>query len=276
MGAGRSGSTILGILIGNLPDCIYTGELHYWNIYKGIPNNQQLEVVEFWANVKNNFKDCEKYFGMDFYKYLEYHTSFLFLPWVTKRNLINDHLTYTKSLCQEIFNFSNRKYIVDSSHYPLRARLLLKNKNINLKVIYLYKDPVSVLNSFSKQAIEHKSKHPLAANIYLFCVSLLSLFVYYTLPKHNRLKIRYEDIIEKPGIMIEALTNFLGLPNCKIDFSNLNTGYSIQSNRIRHSSRIALNNDDSKINVGSVWKIFTNILQSPFLLMNRKVDFNNL
>lgn len=269
MGAGRSGSTILGIMLGNLPDCIYTGELHFWNIYKGIPNNDQEEVKNFWAKVKQDFTGCEKYFDYNFYKYLEYHTSFLFLPWLTKSKLITEYLLYNSELAKRIINKSDKKIIIDSSHYPFRALMLHKNKCVDLKVIYLYRNPINVLNSFQKKNIEHNPKHPLMANIYLFLVSSLSTLSYFILPRNNRIKIRFEDVLSKPDIMIKELTDFLGFPDCKLNFNNLSTGYSIQSNRIRQSMRITLRQDENEGDIKPFWKIFTKIVQSPFLFFNK-------
>ncbi|MCZ6675379.1 MAG: hypothetical protein O7C75_20815, partial [Verrucomicrobia bacterium] len=54
MGTGRCGGTILGILLGNLKDIFYAGELAFWHKFKGVPKTDNEEVLKFWLNFKDN------------------------------------------------------------------------------------------------------------------------------------------------------------------------------------------------------------------------------
>ncbi|HMU43000.1 MAG TPA: sulfotransferase [Ignavibacteriaceae bacterium] len=271
MGAGRSGSTIFGILLGNMPCNFYAGELHMWNLHSGNANNDRIEVKAFWERVKLEMPVVENYYGNKYYKYLEYHNSFLFCPWLTKKKLISEYHEFNRQLISSIKKVANKEYVIDSSHYPFRALWLSKNKNIDTHFIYLYRHPFNVVESFSKKNIEHKSKNPVSANIYLFFVTLLSLIVYFILPKGQKTKIRYEDVVTSPELVINKFNKLLNAQNTVIDFSRLNIGYVFQSNRIRHFETIALKPKESTNKLNLFWKFFTVICQFPFLLINKRI-----
>lgn len=102
MGAGRSGSTIFGILLGNMPCNFYAGELHMWNLHSGNANNDRIEVKAFWERVKLEMPVVENYYGNKYYKYLEYHNSFLFCPWLTKKSLFRNTMSLIDSLFHQL------------------------------------------------------------------------------------------------------------------------------------------------------------------------------
>ncbi|GAB4293364.1 MAG: sulfotransferase [Ignavibacteriaceae bacterium] len=272
LGAGRSGSTILGILLGNLPGVFYAGELHYWNIFNGSPSNNLQEAKKFWSEVKEEFNDAQIHFESDYLKYLEHHYSMFFLPWIFKRYLLKQYLIYNQKLLSIIFNKSKKQIIVDSSHYPFRAFYLRRLSDIQIKIIYLYRNPVEVVKSFLKRNIEHKYKNPISSNIYLFFVSLLSVIVFFTFRKQNRFRLKYESLISDTERTLDALRNYLSVQTDIIDTKKLKTGYIFQSNRIRHKEFISIEQkqDDSKFN--PILRLFTMFIQLPFLIINRKSD----
>src|SRR5690242_16633846 len=51
MGAGRSGSTILGVSLGNCADLVYAGELDKWPARSGRPPAPSAEQERFWRAV---------------------------------------------------------------------------------------------------------------------------------------------------------------------------------------------------------------------------------
>jgi len=270
MGGGRSGSTILSIVIGNMPGVFFMGELHKWNLYNGRANSEIEYVRKFWDEVYQEMDQPEKYLKNDFFKYLEYHSSMFFFPWFTKKKLVNEFHFFTSMITNIIKKKSGAEYLLDSSHYPFRAFWLNKNKYIDLKIIYLYRNPVHVVESFGKKNIEQNYKNPIHANLFLTFIAVLSEIMFRYFSPNQRIKIRYEDLIEDPSTTIDRLKKFLSLPDFKIDLDNLKTGFIFQSNRIRQQETIAL---DKKINPSKLnifWKFYTYIIQSPFLLINKR------
>ena len=267
MSAGRSGSTLLGVILNNFPNSVYVGELYWWNKERGIPQNDRKEIHTFWDKINKNI-DIDGSFENNYYDLFEYHSSFIKLPWIGRLLMKKEYKEMNTHLFNSIAESSRKKYIIDSSHYPWRAYWLRKS-GINIKLIYLYKDPSSVVSSFAKKNIEHEHKNALSANIYLFVVSALSTLVYSSFNKNDRIKVIYEDLVEYPQQTINRLGNFLNTKDIKIDIDNLSTGPIFMGNRIRHNSSIKLNLNNSE-NKNSLGKMITNIIQLPFLILNSR------
>ena len=54
MGSGRSGSTILGLALGNCDGVFYAGELDNWLVRSGTPVLGGLERTRFWSTVRDD------------------------------------------------------------------------------------------------------------------------------------------------------------------------------------------------------------------------------
>ena len=67
---------------------------------------------------------------------------------------------------------ANSNIVIDSSKYPGRL-FQLRNLNYKIKVIYLIREPSSVLKSFEKKNIEQPNKNWFLTIIYYFVVNLL-------------------------------------------------------------------------------------------------------
>src|SRR5271155_2964451 len=57
MGAGRSGSTTLGITLGNCAGVFYAGELDNWLVRSGVPQVEDAERARFWSSVHEHLDD---------------------------------------------------------------------------------------------------------------------------------------------------------------------------------------------------------------------------
>lgn len=64
MGCGRSGSTILDILLSNSKDVFTVGELRYYFNFKGEDNSKKSHNAVFWAKVRDQI--LEKYPTLSF------------------------------------------------------------------------------------------------------------------------------------------------------------------------------------------------------------------
>lgn len=270
MGAGRSGSTIAGILLGNMDKYFFSGELHLWNMTKGETFNERSEVIDFWKKVSDAFPDKEEYFKYDFDKKLEFHTAMPAFIGLGNKKIIEEFHKQSQKLFTIVKNQSGKEVVIDSSHYALRAYWLSKNKHLDVSYIYIYRNPVDVIKSFSKKNIEHTYKNFFAANLYLLSVTMLVTIVYALLPKNKKVKIRYEEIINCPEKVLHRVEKITAVPSSQVDINKLDTGYIFRSNRIRHQQQISLKRE-TKINRAKKFSdIIINVLHSPFLVMHRK------
>src|SRR5690242_15295350 len=86
MGAGRSGSTILGVALGNCARCFYAGELDKWLLMSGesMHERARAEAGEpsepgIWSRVREDVAAPADLFGRDARSCIE-HSSSLFRP----------------------------------------------------------------------------------------------------------------------------------------------------------------------------------------------------
>src|ERR1041385_8836718 len=90
MGAGHSGSTILGVALGNCEGSFYAGEVDEWLITSGEPGVGGIERKEFWGEVAERMRETEaaQLFGGEVNRLIE-RSSALLRPsrWGARRAL---------------------------------------------------------------------------------------------------------------------------------------------------------------------------------------------
>ena len=167
MGVGRSGSTILGVVLGNLQNYFFGGEMHLWIESKGVPTERDY-AIEYWKKIADNIPVREQYFNTDFDRQLEFHTALPALFSSHSKPIVTTFHKMSTELFSSIKKVSGCEIVVDSSHYPLRAYWLNKNPALDMHYIYLYRNPVDAIHALMKRDVEQIPKNFLSANLYLF------------------------------------------------------------------------------------------------------------
>ena len=268
MGAGRSGSTVLGVALGNCADVFYAGELEDWLKRSGAPNFGGAERARFWDSVRRSVGGEELY-GDEPWRKLEYSLSPLRVhEWRARRRLRPRYRRVTKRLYGAIASQAHAAHVVDTSHYPLRARELQQLHGVNLYLIYLIRDPSSVVASFGRRDITNLAKSILATNAYLCLTHLLSVIVFNRHRTDRRLLLRYEDLIAEPERVLRQILDWAGVPAELPDLKSLATGIPFQGNRFLDSEVIALQSDSaatSRSRSRGSW--VTRVLQLPWAII---------
>ena len=197
-GSNRCGSTLLARLLGELPGFVAIGEglLHFFGgtSRSHVPCGCGVSVhaCSFWNEIQRPVAEVP--FGA---------------RWLRLRRiplLGSYHRLYpqqTSELISSVTNFyqmiaqrSGAEVIVDSSKNPLHARLLLWVPNVDLHVVYMVRDPRSVVAS-SRQPKEWipRTSSLRAAERWLL-VSLGCEYLRTCAPKWRAL--RYEDFVKAP------------------------------------------------------------------------------
>ncbi len=269
MGAGRSGSTVLGIALGNLGSVFYAGELFAWPLFGGKPKTEKKPTLAFWKKVGEGISDRERHFQAPYHRRLE-HPSALVRPWVfLGSELARDHARYHAEFFARIEAESGAEVIVDSSHYPLRLVKLRKIPSLDVFVIYLVRDPRQVISALQKETQRSQPMHPFKANIYCLTVWLLSLIAYLSTPAARRIKVRYEDFTRDPDAAVQKIADRFGIEDDLHDFDDLEVGHVFQANRIRHLEVVSVRNEASELNLSRGWSLASTLMQLPVLLTNR-------
>ena len=261
MGAGRSGSTIFGVTLGNCADVFYAGELDAWLVRSGVPQLDDPERLRFWSDVCAEVPDARQMFGNAAQRSIERSLAILRIhKWPARRSLRIPYRQVSENLYRAIAVEAGVTHIVDTSHYPLRAREMQHLANIDLYLIYLVRDPQSVVASFNRRDVAQYSKSTFSTNVYLWLTSLLALYVFLRQPRARRLLVRYEDLIADPHDVLRDILRSIDSAAEPPALDALRTGLPFQGNRLIRSEVISLERDTSPPRRGSH---ATAVLQYP-------------
>ena len=210
MGAGRSGSTILGVALGNCQDFFFAGELNKWLARSGTASLDDPERVKFWSGVSAEVEDASDLFGHAA-SCLE-RSSVLFQPrrWPTRRRLRRRYRRIAEDLYQAIAHATGAGHIVDTSHYPLRARELQALAGIDLHLLYLVREPHSVVASLGRDDVPERRFGMFAANVYLWLTHLLAVVTFLRHPRERRLFVRHETFRADPEGVLRQILSHVG------------------------------------------------------------------
>jgi hypothetical protein len=247
MGAGRSGSTILGVALGNCRGVFYGGELDAWLSRRGEPNFGGEERERFWARVEEEMGDSEDLFGDEVQRCIE-HSAAPVRPGArrSRRRLRARYREVAQRLYKTLAAETGSTHIVDTSHYPLRARELQALDGIDLYLVYLVRAPQAVVAAFERKEIKQPPKGPWATNVYLYATHLLATTVFLRHPRERRVYLRYEEFVADPRRVLSELLARVDAPTELPDLSALRTGIPFQGNRLLREQEVALRVDEAK------------------------------
>jgi hypothetical protein len=265
MGAGRSGSTVLGITLGNCTNVFYGGELDNWLVRSGIPQVQSPERARFWGRVCEELEDRDRaseLFGNEAQRSIERSLSLLRVhKWPARHRLRRPYRAVAEDLYRALARVANVTHVADTSHYPLRARELQRIGGIDLYLVFLVRDPQSVVASFNRNDVREYNKSTLHTNLYLWLTHLLSLIVFLKHPRERRLFVRYEDFVADPEGIVRQILEGSDCPDVSLpDLEDLATGVPLQGNRVSRLRTLSLKLEADPV---SRFSLLTAVLQAP-------------
>lgn len=207
----RSGTTFLGEVLNAMPGNFYHYEplLNYEIIQIRGPPHAAKALSTIKNMLKCNYDDMEDYFKFGKGHVFQFsHNTRLWGHCKHKRELCLDS-EFTGKFCK-LFPFQSMKVV------RLRLRLIeeiLEDKELNVKVILLIRDPRGVMQS--RQHRDFCQPAPDCWRPELLCADMISDYVAAArlLPKYpDRLTVlRYEELALNPNITSYKLLKFLGL-----------------------------------------------------------------
>lgn len=278
-GAGKSGSTILDIILGNNTGVFSAGELKhlisngfYGNEYCSC--NKKLTECEFWSSIINEWKETMQ-LSIDEYqdilnRYNRNKATFqLLVQLMFPTKLFKKALIDTFTLYEIIARRSGSTIIIDSSKSAQRI-LFLRKAGIKLNVILLIREFSQVLNSNKKvfkknieKGIEKDFK-PLST-LYVFITWFLDTVLPWMFSIGIKLsRIHYRDLINNPSDALkftEYNSDFMALLAKRGPF---NANHLCAGNRMRLQDTISLNSNlgYSVINLSKSDKRFLKLLSA--------------
>jgi hypothetical protein len=266
MGSGRSGSTILGVTLGNCEDMFYAGELDTWLPRSGMPILGGVERTRFWKAVRDDVDGAADIFGGDIRRYMERSSVPLRVDrWPARRRLRGRYRRVTEDLYRAISRAADASYIVDTSHFPLRARELQQLDGIDLYLVFLFRDPQGVVASFARlikrRDVVERRLRELSTNANLWVTHLLSVYVFLCHRPDRRMIVRHEDFLADPEGVLRDILRRVDSPARTPDLTALRTGFPLKGNRLIRSEVIAVRR---KTPTRPRRSLMTSLLQLPW------------
>ena len=239
LGAGRSGSTVLGIVLGNLDDVFYGGELFAWPHFRGVPITDNDEVVAFWEAFAERIPDDPIHATDDYYYGLERWSAIFRRRFYLDRSLRRAQRAHVLELFEQLRAHSGATTIVDSSHFPLRLGAL-RRAGVHVAAVHLTRDPRDVVRALGRREQRRAPLGPLPAAVYCWVTELMSRWQLLRAGDMPHISIRYEDLVAEPERIVDEICAALGIPASSIDPERLVPGPVFNGNRLRHAETIAL------------------------------------
>jgi sulfotransferase family protein len=242
VGTGRSGSTLLELLLGRLGGWVAGGELRrYWH-GAPIPGwvcgcGRPFVECEFWGQVRTDLR-AEGILPDEYPRLLALQDSYLRLrPAPLARLMISArraddarsplhrYQLGMSALYRAVGRAAGARLVVDSSKKPPDAYLATWNPAVEVFAVHLVRDPRAVAHSFSKQVPNPQpdSQYMFRANPFGtgirwdirqgLCEALLK-------PRLGRryMRLRYEDLVRDPAEAVRSVARLVNQPDPDLGF----------------------------------------------------------
>ncbi len=265
MGAGHSGSTILGVALGNCADCFFAGEVEEWLVKSGRPPWADAEQAAFWQTVAAE-TDGADLFDSKAVPAIERSSALLRVDrWPARRRLLGRYRRVCEELLCVISRTAGASNVIDTSHFPLRARELKKLDAIDLYLVFLVRDPHGVIDSnlrqFKAHEVAERRFRTLVLNVNLWFTLLVSVVVFYGQRRDRRLFLRHETFVEDPESVLRQILKLVGSQAAMPDLAELRVGAPLEGNRLIRRGMISLERRPRRAERAS---LLTSVMQLPW------------
>lgn len=278
MGCGRSGSTILDILLGSSSSATSAGELinlnrNGWTDKRYCSCGEEWTDCPHWKQVREEFDFSlgEAQFNKLVQLSSQYERIRRIPALLVERRIgsarLRDYAASMRGLYATIQSLTGASIIVDSSKNPARALALSLVPGIELYVVHLVRDGRGVMWSYAKSFTKEAAKgiernqpswSSWKASFQWVLGNRLSSFVRMMIPRPS-IEIRYEDFVDSPSDEVARIEDLVGvdMSSLKRDLdaaASFAVPHLLSGNRLRMIKEIQLRRDEEwreKLSVGS-------------------------
>jgi len=225
----RSGSTLLGMLLGAQPGITYLGEVRnfqeHWLNRKRCYCGYDLNACPFWAGIIARLEISPTVFEtktdrspahklVKYASVLNTASCFIsllgrFFPSIRREYRVIENISRIYEL---VLSQKKLVFLCDSSHRSTQAKLLWLHYRDRFKIIHLVRDGRGVTNSVMKRkriSMEQAARTWKRSNIF-------TLITQIGIPKQNLIRVRYEDICSNPEIELKRICDFGGVDSNEV------------------------------------------------------------
>ncbi len=260
MGTGRSGTTILEILLSNNSDIFGVGEITH--IFQdGFINDEicscgkPASICEHWSTVRQKceWTDADIPKLNQLFINIAWHTQF---PKVAANRVPKDQKILfektNKCLFQMSAKISGAEIIIDSSKYAGRALELARAFPTKVKIICLTRSPAGLVKAFKKTDAAEQKPKSLPATLFYYIYTIACFRIVAWMLKSRVLRIRYEDMISDPDKILSKIESWANIDlsqtkNILKEKQWLEAGHIVTGNRLRRQGRVKFKPGEQQI-----------------------------
>ncbi|MEJ3655441.1 sulfotransferase [Actinomycetes bacterium KLBMP 9759] len=222
----RSGSTLLGNVLNELPGVLHVGELHYlWRngVLKEGTNSScgcgaDLTACPLWSAVLRADDTAEPAAAARMvaqqHRYLRTrHTRARLAEWrggATPGRPVRETTARTAGIYRLVAENGGDRLIVDGSKYPGEAAALLGRRDLDLRVLHMVRDPRPTAFSYRQAKAYIDPIGPARSSAYWTAFNAASELLGRAAPDRY-LRVRHEDLCADPRATLAAVMRFAGL-----------------------------------------------------------------
>lgn len=223
-GYGRSGSTILDILLGQHEGVFGMGELstlcrHVWERNEYCACGARIHECAFWGSVVSDWLASDA--DLSEHLALQRQIEPLYTPWRRPGGArLTRYLAQTETLLNRIARKAGVSVIVDSSKAPGRGLALAMSSAMDLRVIHLVRDGRAVAHSMTRawqvetakglqKEIKPHSAYRTAIRWRLYNAAAEALTR--RVGEGRAVLVRYEDLVADPATQLQRIGQCVGL-----------------------------------------------------------------
>jgi hypothetical protein len=219
-GATRSGSTLLGQILGQIEGFHFLGEvMHAWRGLRDRPCgcNTPVQDCDFWAAVRRKLGGEDRpiagpeLFGAGQLARWRYMPQTL-APRPRLASRFRAQWRSRERLYEAVAAVSGARVVVDSSKSPVYGRMLSLLPALDLHVVHLVRDARAVAHSWNRlkptpqvAGRPYMRRHPAAVVAIRWMISNLGAELFCRRVPDRYLRLRYEDLIARPREAIEGI-----------------------------------------------------------------------
>ncbi len=275
---GRSGSTLLDMLLGSHSQIATAGEIQIWpheillNGFMLCGCGKPIPQCSFWQEMYKKVDPLHQpHPQIHFFR--ENHNMGKTLRWKyllefkiknsskNKMKHIENYQINNYQLFKAFIDVTEQKqgvkpkWIVDASKDPYRLLWLIKSRLFNIKVIHLLRDPCAFVYSMTKKYLDKYNKKILIIDVVKKSLSwlihnyLINLIYRQYINQTDYLLIKYEFLVKEPEKVLSEVFNWLECENKNKYLINLYSRekHTIAGNQMRYSN-------NNKIFIDEKWK----------------------
>jgi hypothetical protein len=275
VGEGRSGSTLIARILGEVDGFKNVGELtnDFYNLKQMNLNvpcecGLSLSVCPSWGDYFNSISEENR----------KIHTKYVRLRFVPallgffktssiKQNLMDLSDDYYRIFKNVAIKYDS-KFIIDSSKHPANAIVLDNAKNLNVYLLHLVRDPRAIVSSFLKQKKWVKKRHPIKTAALWSTMNFILVLL--NKKKYHYYRLLYEDFVRNPKLEIKKFLDHLNIDN-ELDFMHDNSVKLLKDHMISGNPNKLIHGwqkiERRKWQLAWHLKFITVLLTWPFILL---------